>query len=245
MDPKFRPNVIDSFDFTIQRQLSRKVTLELGYIGRRITHEYLPIEHKRGALHDDEGRTAVLQCLCERGAAILRRIGGDGRGQLRGKNAGAVTPQPFFETALAGTGYCTPGTCTATMVENEGGNLANALVWTLWSDLDGGVGCPSTGCTSVNGSTGAFNFPRSMLNTPIAANCGAGTGFGCQGQLTSGVSLNASVGYGNYNAGFVSLKIADWQGCNRPVELHLVQGTGDRSVRPGHQRIHCLKIRSI
>ena len=28
---------------TIQRQLTRKVTLELGYIGRRITHEYQPI----------------------------------------------------------------------------------------------------------------------------------------------------------------------------------------------------------
>src|SRR6202046_970704 len=43
LDPNFRPNVIDSFDFTIQRQLNRKMALELGYIGRRITHEYQPI----------------------------------------------------------------------------------------------------------------------------------------------------------------------------------------------------------
>jgi len=50
------------------------------------------------------------------------------------------------------------------------------------------------------------------MNTPIASNCGAGTGFGCQGQLTSGIGLNASVGYGNYNAGFFSLKMADWKG---------------------------------
>ena len=35
--------MIDSFDFTIQRQLSRKVSLEVGYIGRRITHEFQPI----------------------------------------------------------------------------------------------------------------------------------------------------------------------------------------------------------
>ncbi len=34
---------MDSFDLTFQRQLSRKVTLELGYIGRKITHEYLPV----------------------------------------------------------------------------------------------------------------------------------------------------------------------------------------------------------
>ncbi len=37
------PTQVDSFNLTIQRQLSRKVTLEFGYIGRRITHEYQPI----------------------------------------------------------------------------------------------------------------------------------------------------------------------------------------------------------
>ncbi len=43
LDPNFRPNVIDAFDFTIQRQLSRKISLEVGYIGRRITHEFQPM----------------------------------------------------------------------------------------------------------------------------------------------------------------------------------------------------------
>ena len=43
LDPNFRPNVVDSFDLTIQRQLGQKFLLELGYIGRRITHEYQPI----------------------------------------------------------------------------------------------------------------------------------------------------------------------------------------------------------
>src|SRR5262249_37943664 len=43
LDPHFRPNVVDSFDFTIQRQLSSKFLLEVGYIGRRITHEYQPV----------------------------------------------------------------------------------------------------------------------------------------------------------------------------------------------------------
>jgi hypothetical protein len=214
LDPHFRPNVVDSFDFTIQRQLSRKLNLELGYIGRRITHEYLPLDVNAvpymmtmgGQRFDQAYKNAVLQ-YC----GGLAGLGGGNCAQ----SAGAVTPQPFFETALAGTGYCAPGTCTATMVKNEGSNLANATVWDLWSDLDSGVGCPGgTGtCTSRNGSTGgAFAFPRSMQNTPIASNCGAGTGFGCQGQLTSGVGMNASVGSGNYNAGFVSLKMADWHG---------------------------------
>jgi hypothetical protein len=30
--------------------------------------------------------------------------------------------------------------------------------------------------------------------------------------MTSGVGVNASIGHGNYNAGFISLKMADWHG---------------------------------
>jgi hypothetical protein len=190
LDPHFRPNVVDSFDFTIQRQLSRKVTLEVGYIGRRITHEYQPININAvpymmtlGGQRFDKAYANVVLQYC---GGIAGLAGGG-----CAKNAGAVTPQPFFETALAGTGYCAPGTCTATMVTNEGGNIAGQQVWTLWSDLD----------------NGAFNFPRSMMNTPIP-----GSAFGSQGQLTSGVGINASVGHGNYNAGFASLKVADWKG---------------------------------
>ena len=206
LDPNFRPNVVDSFDLTIQRQLSKKVTVEVGYIGRRITHEYQPININAvpymmtlgGQRFDQAYKNVVLQ-YC---GGISGLAGGG-----CAKTAGAVTSQPFFEAALAGTGYCAPGTCTATVVANEGGNFANQQVWTLWSDLDGGVGCPVAGCSSPTGGPDAFNFPRSMMNTPIP-----GSSFGGQGQLTSGVGVNASVGYGNYNAGFVSLKMNEWKG---------------------------------
>ncbi len=43
LDPNFRPNVSDTFDFTIQRQINRNNTLEIGYIGRIIKHEYQPV----------------------------------------------------------------------------------------------------------------------------------------------------------------------------------------------------------
>jgi hypothetical protein len=59
----------------------------------------------------------------------------------------------------------------------------------------------------VNGGTGAFAFPRSMMNTPIP-----GSPFGAAGQMTSGVGLNTSLGYGNYNAMFVSYKMSSWHG---------------------------------
>jgi len=131
-------------------------------------------------------------------------------------SAGAVTPQAFFETALKGTGYCTGfANCTQAVVANEGGgggNLANAQVWGIWSDLDSGVGCPTAGCNVVNGNVGAFNFPRSLQSTPIPSTCNAATTVGCAVAFTDGAYQNASIGFGNYNAGFVSMKMADWNG---------------------------------
>jgi hypothetical protein len=219
LDPNFRPTVVDSFDLTLQRQISRKVTLELGYIGRRITHEYQPINinsvpymmTQGGQSFSNAYKNVVLQ-YC---GGVAGMAGGGCAG-----NASAVTSQPFFETALAGTGYCTPGNCTTTLIMNEGlpapgcgpppagngtpcatGNLSSQSVWNLWSDLD----------------NGGFNFPRSMMNTPIPNTqlCPGTTPelpCGLQGQLSSGVAMNASVGHGNYNGGFASLKMAEWRG---------------------------------
>jgi hypothetical protein len=224
LDPNFRANAIDSFDFTVQRQLSRRITLELGYIGRRITHEYQPVELNPvpymmtlGGQQFKQAYANVVLQYCNG----LAGLAGGGCGGKSGPNPGAVTPQPFFETALKGTGYCTGfANCTQAVVANEGangtGNLTNAQVWGIWSDLDSGaVGCPASGCKVVDGNVGAFNFPRSLQSTPIPANCAAlgGTGTnGCSGSYTDGAYLNAAIGHGNYNAGFVSLKMADWHG---------------------------------
>jgi hypothetical protein len=202
LDPHFRPNVVDSFDFTIQRQLSNKFLLEVGYIGRRITHEYQPININAvpymmtlGGQRFDKAYAAVetgLGCatsFAACGAAIPSTPA------AQKAYANTFAPQPFFEKALANTGYCAGfASCTAAVVFNEQGNLTTQSVWSLWSDLD----------------NGGFNFPRSMLNTPL--NCTTGTEIGCGGQMSSGVGVNASVGHGNYNGAFVSLKMTNWHG---------------------------------
>src|SRR5262249_30277141 len=36
--------------------------------------------------------------------------------------------------------------------------------------------------------------------------------FGANGQLTSGVGLDTAMGYGNYNALFITMKTSDWHG---------------------------------
>jgi hypothetical protein len=207
LDPHFRPNVVDSFDLTIQRQLGNKFILEVGYIGRRITHEYQPINLNAVPYMMTMGgqQFAKAYAAVETGLGCATSFAACGAAiPATGKAAqmayaNTFAPQPFFETALAGTGYCAGfASCTAAVVYNEGiakTNLTTQSVWNLWSDLD----------------NGGFNFPRSMMNTPL--NCPPNSGaIGCGGQTSSGISENASLGHGNYNGGFVSLKMNNWKG---------------------------------
>ena len=212
-DPNYRPDVIDSFDLTVQRQFGPKMIMEVGYIGRRITHEFQPVNINAVPYMTTMGGQTFAQAY----AAVETAMGCASANALVncGASVPTVAPQPFFEAALAGTGYCTPGNCTATVVKNEFNNFASQAVWSLWSDLDnGGIGGGPGGSTLPG-----WNFPRSMLNSPIYSNCGAGTGFGCSGQMSGGVAINASGGWGNYNAGFVSFKTTDWHGITSQQNL--------------------------
>jgi hypothetical protein len=188
LDPNFRPNASDVFDLTIQRQISRKSTLEVGYIGRIIKHEYQPYNLNAVPYMMVKGGQAFESAYAalEKQLGCATSLGACGAGGIPTN----VTPQPFFEAALAGTGYCTGfSSCTAAVVNNEFGNLATQAVWSLWSDLD----------------NGGFNFPRTMMNTAIP-----GSTYG--GQASSGLALNASTGYGNYNGAFLTLITQSFHG---------------------------------
>jgi hypothetical protein len=214
LDPRFRPNVVDSFDLTYQRQLSRNLTLEVGYIGRRITHEYQPIninavpymmtmggQQFQGAYVNIEKALGCAGPVSACGANVpsTKLPNSNTPNPAYGNYINSIASQAFLQSAML-PGYCS-GTfsngsgsyanCTAAVIDKELGNFTSQQVWSLWSDLD----------------NGGFNFPRSMMNTPIP-----GSPFGSQGQMTSGVAINASVGHGNYNGGFFTLKMADWKG---------------------------------
>jgi hypothetical protein len=109
--------------------------------------------------------------------------------------------------------YCAGyASCTQAVAANEGnngtGNIATNNVWSLYSDLD----------------IGPFNFPRSMMNTPIP-----GSPFGSGGQLSTGVGMNASIGWGNYNAAFVSVRTASWHGLTLQSSLTYGKALGTGS----------------
>ena len=212
LDPHFRPNVSDAFNLTIQRQLTHKVTLEVGYIGRRITHEYQPINLNAVPYMMTLGGQQFKQAYANTVLQYCGGIAGLAGGGCAG-NVGAVTNQPFFETALGGANstYCstpvlvnnvsvTPTSCTNAVVLNEGTNLALAQVWSIWSDLDNGpMQKLAVNGGPVGGQGGALSG-YSMMNT------------GPTPQVSSGIASNGSIGYGNYNAGFASVKMADWRG---------------------------------
>lgn len=198
LDKNFRPDESDQFDLTIQRQINSKTMIEVGYIGRRITNEYQPVNINAVPTMMTLGGQSFAKAYANLELQYCGGIAGLSAGGCTA-NAAAVTAQPFFEAALSGTGYCTGfASCTQAVAMKEGAagtkNLVQQNLWNLWSDLD----------------NGGFNFARTMLNTPL--NCPTGTEIGCSGQLTSGVGVNASLGYGNYNAGFVTLKMSDWHG---------------------------------
>jgi hypothetical protein len=213
LDPNFRPSMSHQFDLTIQRQINNKISIELGYIGRKISHEFQPVNINAVPYMMTLGGQSFAKAY---GQMVMQYCGGNaglaGGGCVG--NLSAVTPQPFFETALKPS-YCAGfASCTAAVAANEGNggfdNIRQNNVFSLWSDLD----------------AGAFNFPRSMENTaiPCTAPC-----FGGGGQLSAGVGMNASIGYGNYNAGFATIKMASWHGLTLQSNLTYGKALGTGS----------------
>ncbi|MGA8531582.1 MAG: carboxypeptidase-like regulatory domain-containing protein [Acidobacteriaceae bacterium] len=201
MDPHFRPNDIDSFDLTIQRQIGQKMLAEVGYIGRIIHHEYQPVMLNAVPYMTSVGGQQFQNAYL----AMEKYLGCTTSTAACGANVpapgtaaytsfvNAVSAQSFFETALAGTGYCSGyANCTAAVLDKELGNFENQAVWNMWSDLD-------------NGGFNTTLIPRSMENTPVP-----GSPYGVE--YSSGVSDNASLGWGNYNAIFGSFGTRDWHG---------------------------------
>ncbi len=205
LDPNFRPSMNQQFDLTIQRQISNK------------THEFQPININAVPYMMTLGGQSFAKAY---GQMVMQFCGGNAglAGGNCDKNLAAVTSQPFFQAAL-NPAFCSGfgGNCAQAVASFEADNIQNARVWTIWSDLDG-----SAPACATPGS--CFTFPRSMMNTPIP-----GSLFGANGQLTSGVGMNTSVGYGNYNAGFFSLKMSDWHGLTMQSNLTYGKALGTGS----------------
>ena len=241
LDPHTRPNAVDSVDFTIQRQLTNKITAEFGYIGRYINHEFQPVNINSVPYMLTLGGQSFVQAYdnietamgCVTSASVC---GSSTAGNSAANVMARVTAQPFLEAALSGTGYCNNfANCTQAFISKQFANLSVQKLYALWTALDnGGIGggpiCNAATCTNVNGTTvnqgqqttlAGFNFACSMLTCNSFGPLGA--------QLSSGFSINGSGGIGNYNAGFVTLRMSDYHGVTLQQNFTYGKalGTGD------------------
>ncbi|HWX56819.1 MAG TPA: carboxypeptidase-like regulatory domain-containing protein [Verrucomicrobiae bacterium] len=208
LDPNFRPSRSDQFDLTIQREVSRKVSIEVGYIGRILKNEY-----------QSTNLDGVPYMLTLNGQSFANAY--DNMYMFLTANVGVpngIPVQPWFETALGpGSAYCAGfSSCTLAVATKEGsaktgaGNSQGTAVnvYSFWSDLANKAG---------------FLFGRAMPST-----LGAG-GPGTPGQVSS-VFLNGSWGYGNYNAAFATVRMQQFHGLTLVSNLTWSKTLGTQAV---------------
>ncbi|MBV8206764.1 MAG: carboxypeptidase regulatory-like domain-containing protein, partial [Acidobacteria bacterium] len=120
-DPHFKPNRVDSVTLSIQRQFGARNTLEIGYIGRLLRNEFLPIDFNpvpymftMGGQQFQSAYAAVETVMgCATSAAACYNTKNAGfvdtpagaHGTAGCGTRGCLYPQPFFENALSPT-YC-------------------------------------------------------------------------------------------------------------------------------------------
>jgi hypothetical protein len=149
VDVNFRPDRSDEFNFTIQRELSHKLIIEAGYIGRIITNEY-------NLINVDAVPTMTTlngQSFANAFSNLYQEVAG---GQT-------IQAQPFFEAALGGdtSSYCKAyASCTAAVAAAQKTNIVNTQVYTLWSALN---------------SASSWTLGRTLLASPGAAGSSVST----------------------------------------------------------------------
>ena len=215
LDVTLRPNDADTFNLSIQRQITHKMLIEVGYIGRLIHHEYtmvnpnsVPYMYTIGSQSFESAYVAVETAFGCTSSASLCALNTSKAGTKTTSVNPTVAPQPFFETALGGpsSAYCSGySSCTAAVVAKQASNFGQQKVFALWSALD----------------NGAFTFSRTMMNTPIA-----GSTYGSSGQLVSGLTVGTAAGYSNYNGGYISFKTTNLHGVTLQENLTFSKAMG-------------------
>ncbi len=150
LDNRWRPGINDQIDFSIQRELPGQTILEVGYVGRWAKNLYLGMDNNSVPYMMKLGGQTFAQ-------AFINLWQAD-------HNGVAASPQPFFETALAGSSYCSGyANCTAAVLANEGAagtsNITLENPFATFADIDGSwnfAGC--SGCailpTTLQGYAG-------------------------------------------------------------------------------------------
>lgn len=121
LDPNYRPAPNDQFDLTIQRELPGQSILEIGYVGRLSRNLFSSYQLNQPPFFMVYGGQSFAQAFDSVSAEI--------------RGGSAVTAQPFFEAALAGSSFCKPSNCTAGVVSQYSGTFSAQQVLNLWNGI--------------------------------------------------------------------------------------------------------------
>ena len=128
LDPNYKPQRTDNFTISIQRQLTSKTIVEVGYIGRIVKNETSSIDLDGVPYMTTLGGQSFANAYATTFFALQNGVA-----------ASAVAPQPFFEQALGGAGSAACkaySSCTAYVASVNTSLIKNAQVSDLWTALN-------------------------------------------------------------------------------------------------------------
>ncbi len=184
LDPNYRPERTDNFTFSIQRALGTKMTLEAGYIGRIINNEQAEVNLDAVPYMTTLGGQTFAQAYANTYLALYGPAYSLSNASTAA--AGSVPTQPFFEAALGGTSsaYCKGyASCTAAVASKNVSLFRTTAVSQIWSAMN---------------ASPSWTLGRTMIDANPT-------------QMTS-IGMETALGYGNYNALFVTYRARDFHG---------------------------------
>src|SRR5260370_40543806 len=121
-DPKYRPERTDNLTVSVQRQINKTVSMEVGYIGRIIRNELMSINLDSVPYMTTLGGQTFANAYAQTYFAVAA--------------GGTPAAQPFCEAALGGPGcaYCAGyAGCTAAVASKNATAIKNTPVSDLWT----------------------------------------------------------------------------------------------------------------
>jgi hypothetical protein len=224
LDPKLKPNRSDQFDVTIQRELSKRVSFEVGYIGRILRNEF-----------QETNVDAVPWMTTVNGQSFAQAFANTYFALASGAAPSAVPVQPFFEAALGGANSATctgSGSCTAFIANNQKANISTTKVYSMWSAMSKlaswslGRTMPSTAFNGGNNQLSSYE----LINSTGWSNYN-GTFFSLRLRDFKGLSAVSNFTWSRaLGTGAVTQSTSSYTPLN-PWDLHSMYGTQPFDIR--------------
>ncbi len=161
LDSGWKPGSSDQITFSIQRQLKGNTILEVGYVGVFARNLFQGIDLNDVPYMMTLGGQSFQAAYAAVSKQLLPTSQG-GAGVVLGSKT-VLPAQPFFESALKGSSYCTGyANCTTAVAQQEQSYITTQDVTSMVSDLDGawlfGPMLPSSTQTELNYGATSMGF---------------------------------------------------------------------------------------